>query len=214
MRNQFLKSAVWLMALVLIASPLTTEAQENVPQEQCVSQAACQLKGEIRKLWTDHVMWTRLYIVSTLESLDDQEKVLARLLENQEDIGNAFKPYYGEAAGNKLTELLKDHILLAGKVVDAAKSGNNANFERYNKEWYKNADDIADFLSKANPNLPNEELKEFLEMHLELITEDVKARLAKDWDSSIIALDKGIDHILKLADTLSNGVVKQFPNKF
>ncbi|MEK4523350.1 glycosyltransferase [Psychrobacillus sp. FSL W7-1493] len=214
MRNQFLKSAVWLMALVLIASPLTTEAQENVPQEQCVSQAACQLKGEIRKLWTDHVMWTRLYIVSTLEGLDDQEKVLARLLENQEDIGNAFKPYYGEAAGNKLTELLKDHILLAGKVVDAAKSGNNANFERYNKEWYKNADDIADFLSKANPNLPNEELKEFLEMHLELITEDVKARLAKDWDSSIIALDKGIDHILKLADTLSNGVVKQFPNKF
>ncbi|WP_342560193.1 glycosyltransferase [Psychrobacillus sp. FSL W7-1457] len=214
MRNQFLKSAVWLMALVLIASPLTTEAQENVPQEQCVSQAACQLKGEIRKLWTDHVMWTRLYIVSTLEGLDDQEKVLARLLENQEDIGNAFKPYYGEAAGNKLTELLKDHILLAGKVVDTAKSGNNANFERYNKEWYKNADDIADFLSKANPNLPNEELKEFLEMHLELITEDVKARLAKDWDSSIIALDKGIDHILKLADTLSNGVVKQFPNKF
>lgn len=159
-------------------------------------------------------MWTRLYIVSTLEGLDDQEKVLARLLENQEDIGNAFKPYYGEAPGNKLTELLKDHILLAGKVVDAAKSGNNANFERYNKEWYKNADDIADFLSKANPNLPNEELKEFLEMHLELITEDVKARLAKDWDSSIIALDKGIDHILKLADTLSNGVVKQFPNKF
>ncbi|WP_298473627.1 glycosyltransferase [Psychrobacillus sp. FSL K6-4046] len=214
MKNQFLKSTVLLMALVLIASPLTTEAQENVPQEQCVSQAACQLKGDIRKLWTDHVMWTRLYIVSTLEGLDDQEKVLARLLENQEDIGNAFKPYYGEAPGNKLTELLKDHILLAGKVVDAAKSGNNANFERYNKEWYKNADDIADFLSKANPNLPNEELKEFLEMHLELITEDVKARLAKDWDSSIIALDKGIDHILKLADTLSNGVVKQFPNKF
>ena len=214
MKNQFLKSTVLLMALVLIASPLTTEAQENVPQEQCVSQAACQLKGDIRKLWTDHVMWTRLYIVSTLEGLDDQEKVLARLLENQEDIGNAFKPYYGEAPGNKLTELLKDHILLAGKVVDAAKSGNNANFERYNKEWYKNADDIADFLSKANPNLPNEELKEFLEMHLELITEDVKARLAKDWDSSIIALDKGMDHILKLADTLSNGVVKQFPNKF
>ena len=210
MKNQFLKSTVLLMALVLIASPLTTEAQENVPQEQCVSQAACQLKGDIRKLWTDHVMWTRLYIVSTLEGLDDQEKVLARLLENQEDIGNAFKPYYGEAPGNKLTELLKDHILLAGKVVDAAKSGNNANFERYNKEWYKNADDIADFLSKANPNLPNEELKEFLEMHLELITEDVKARLAKDWDSSI----KGIDHIRKLAETLSNGVVKQVPNKF
>lgn len=214
MKKQFLKSAILLMALVLISSPLTTEAQGNVTQEQCVSQAACQLKGDIRKLWTDHVMWTRLYIVSTLDGLDDQEKVLARLLENQEDIGNAFKPYYGEAAGNKLTDLLKDHILIAGKVVDAAKSGNKADFERYNKEWDKNADDIANFLSKANPNLPNAELKNFLEMHLELITEDVTARLAKDWDASIIALDKGIVHIIELADTLSNGVVKQFPNKF
>ncbi|WP_053073717.1 hypothetical protein [Bacillus sp. LL01] len=117
-------------------------------------------------------------------------------------------------AGNKLTELLKDHILIAGKVVDAAKSDNKANLENYNKEWYKNADDIADFLNKANPHWSKVELKESLEMHLELITEDVAARLAKDWDASIVALDKGMDHIIQLADSLKNGVVKQFPDKF
>lgn len=201
------------MSIALIVSPLTTKS-ENGSQEQCFSQEACQLKGDLRKLWTEHVMWTRLYIVSALEGLDDQENVLARLLKNQEDIGNAFKTYYGEAAGDKLTALLKDHILIAGNVVDAAKRGNKADLEKYNKEWYKNADDIAEFLSKANPNWPKEELKEMLEMHLALITEDVTARLAKDWDASTVALDKGLNHIIQLADTLSNGVVKQFPNKF
>lgn len=184
------------------------------PKKKRISQAACQLKGDLRKPWTDHVMWTRLYIVSALEGLDDQENVLGRLLENQEDLGDFFKTYYGEAAGNKLTELLKDHIFIAGKVVDAAKSGNKANLEKFNKEWYKNADDIADFLSKANPNWPKAELKKLLEIHLELITEDVAARLVKDWEASVDALDKGIDHIIMLADTLSNEIVKQFPKKF
>lgn len=213
MKKHSLRLALLFMSIALIVSPLTTKA-ETGPQEQCFSQEACQLKGDLRKLWTEHVMWTRLYIVSALEGLDDQENVLARLLKNQEDIGNAFKTYYGEAAGNKLTALLKDHILIAGNVVDAAKRGNKADLEKYNKEWYKNADDIAEFLSKANPNWPKAELKEMLEMHLALITEDVTARLAKDWDASIVALDKGLDHIIQLADTLSNGVVIQFPNKF
>lgn len=214
MKKQFLKLVLLFMSFAMIFSPLSAEAQGNVPQEKRISQAACQLKGDLRKLWTDHVMWTRLYIVSALEGLDDQENVLARLLENQEDIGDFFKTYYGEAAGNKLTELLKDHILIAGKVVDTAKSGNKANLEKFNKEWYKNADDIADFLSKANPNWPKAELKKLLEIHLELITEDVAARLVKDWEASVDALDKGIDHIIMLADTLSNEIVKQFPKKF
>ncbi|NRG47278.1 glycosyltransferase [Bacillus sp. CRN 9] len=214
MNKQLLKNVLLLMSFTLLFLPLTTEAQRNDHQERSLSEEACQLKNDVRKLWFDHVMWTRLYIVSALENLEDQEEILARLLDNQEDIGNAFKPYYGEAAGNKLTELLKDHILIAGKVVDAAKTGNKANLEKYNKEWYKNADDIADFLSKANPNWPKAELKNLLDMHLNLITEDVVARLSKDWEASVVALDKGIDHIIEFADVLSNGLIKQFPEKF
>lgn len=146
--------------------------------------------------------------------MKDQEKVLVRLLKNQEDIGNAIKPYYGEAAGNKLAKLLKDHILIAGKIVGAAKSGDQANLKKFNTEWYKNADDIADFLSSANPNWNNKELKELLYMHLKLVTDQVVARIKKDWDAEIMAFDEGEDHIIKLADTLSKGIIKQFPKKF
>jgi hypothetical protein len=84
--------------------------------------------------------------------LDTQLCGEARLLRNQQDIRNAMKPFYGEDAGNQLGKLLTEHIVIAGKVVDAAKSGNAAELEKNNKEWYRNADDIASFLSKANPN--------------------------------------------------------------
>nr|WP_233516812.1 glycosyltransferase [Paenibacillus curdlanolyticus] len=168
----------------------------------------------MRRLWIDHAEWTKYYIISAIAGLEDQEQVLARLLRNQQDIGNAFKPYYGEAAGNKLATLLQEHILLAGKVLAAAKAGNQAELAAANKEWYRNADDIARFWSSINPNWPENQLKDILYKHLELITEIVGARLKKDWAADILATDKGEDHLIMLADVLSAGIMKQFPKAF
>lgn len=215
MKKQFLKFMLLFMSFALILSPIKAEAKESVGiQKQCVSPAAVKLKGDLRKLWIDHTIWTRSYIVSALAGLEDRDKVLARLLKNQEDIGNAIKPYYGRATGNKLAELLKEHILIARKLVDAAKSGNQTNLRKYNIEWHRNADDIARFLSSANPNWSNNELKRLLYMHLKLVADQLLARTKKDWDADIVAFDKDEDHIIKMADTLTKGIIKQFPNQF
>ncbi|QGR00382.1 glycosyltransferase [Paenibacillus psychroresistens] len=205
------------MFLIVSVTPLKAEAQDNVQaakHKQCMTQSMVQLKASMRKLWFDHVLWTRNYIVSAVAGLDDQAKVLARLLKNQQDIGDAIKPYYGEAAGNKLAELLKEHILLAGKIVDAAKTGNQADVEKYNKDWYRNADDLAKFLSSANPYWSEKVLKELLYMHLQLVTDAATARIKKDWDADIEAFDKGEAHITVLADTLTKGIIQQFPDRF
>ncbi|MFJ7850393.1 glycosyltransferase [Peribacillus sp. NPDC097224] len=215
MKNLFMKVTLLIMSFALVFFPLHTEAKGKAnPSRQCMEETSVQLQSALRKLWIDHIIWTKSYIVSAISDLDDQEQVLARLLQNQDDIGNAIKPYYGEEASNKLAQLLREHILIAGKVVEAAKSGNQNNFKKYNTEWYKNADDIALFLSKANPNWSNEELKELLYMHLQLLTDQVSARLKKDTDAEIVAFDKGEDHIIILADVLTKGIIKQFPKKF
>ena len=172
------------------------------------------LKMEKRRLWSEHVFWTRNLIISDIDNLQDKQAVLQRLLRNQDDIGNSIKPYYGDKAGNELTKLLRDHILIAVKVVDAAKKGDTKALEANNKEWYQNANDIATFLSKANPNWSKAELKQMLDGHLKLITEEVVARLKKDWQANIAAIDKGERHMLEFADIISNGIIKQFPNKF
>lgn len=202
----------FMIALGLGSMPAGTEAASK--ERQICTPAEMKLNQNLRKLWSDHVIWTRLYLVSNLAGLEDQEPVLARLLQNQKDIGNAIKPIYGEAAGNKLTELLTEHIVLAGKLVEVLKAGRTEEAGQINREWFRNADDIAKFLSSANPNWSYNQLKDMLETHLKLITEDVSARMNKDWNASIAAFDKGVLHILTFADVLSQGIVRQFPDKF
>ena len=58
----------------------------------------------LRKLWSDHVIWTRQYIIAAVAGTPDADAAAARLLRNQEDIGDAIVPFYGEAAGSRLTE--------------------------------------------------------------------------------------------------------------
>lgn len=208
---------IWLLGFILLL-PLNMVAGTNAyakPQAQCISPSEVNFENHFRRLWIDHVLWTSNYITSaTTAGAGDQKQVLTRLLKNQEDIGNAIKPVYGEKAGNTLTKLLKEHIVLAGKIVDAAKSGNKTLVNQLNKEWYKNADDIAAFLSDINPYLKIEDLKKLLYMHLKLVTNDLMASLAKDWNARIISIDEGISHIILMADAISTGVVKQFPDKF
>ncbi|WP_404328093.1 glycosyltransferase [Mesobacillus maritimus] len=212
MKKGLISGMTLIFLITMLAGSFSAEAET---QEQCISQSEVKFKNEFRRLWIDHVLWTSNYITSsTTAGAEDQMQVLARLLKNQEDIGNAIKPLYGEKAGNKLTDLLKEHIVIAGKIVDAAKNGKENIVNQLNKEWYRNADDIAAFLSGANPHLKNEDLKESLYMHLELVTNDLSASLEKDWEARIVSIDEGVTHIILMADAISSGVVKQFPEKF
>jgi hypothetical protein len=210
-----MKKLLIVFTVILMTLSMTAQVPKSqAANEKCVSSNALKLKEDMRTLWNDHVIWTHNYIVSAVDGLEDQEKVLERLLQNQKDIGNAIKPYYGEKAGNQLADLLTEHIVLAGKIVDAAKAGNQEEVEKLNKEWFRNADDITAFLTKANPNWSEKELKDLLYMHLDFVTKEAVARISKDWVKNIESFDNGRAHIFHLADTLSKGLIKQFPEKF
>lgn len=215
MKKLFKNSLSILFLSILLLAPYKVQAIENtILENNAYTNAIYDLKMDMRRLWIDHMWWTRNFIISDLASLDDKEDIFQRLLENQDNIGNSIKPYYGEEAGNKLSSLLKEHILLAGKVVDATKDDSKDDLEKYNKLWHENADKIADFLSSANPNYSNKDLKDMLYKHLQLITDQAAAMIKKDWKSGIETFDRGEDHIIKLADMLSDGIIKQFPKKF
>jgi len=173
-----------------------------------------QLRIAMHKLWEDHVTWTRNVILNITDDLPGTDQAVARLLKNQDDIGNAIKPFYGEAAGTELTRLLREHITIAADLLKAAKAGNNAAFEEANKKWFVNADEISAFLSKANPDWKIEDMKKMMHDHLKLTTEEAVARLKKDYDADVKAYDKVHEEILMMADMLSTGIVKQFPGKF
>jgi predicted ArsR family transcriptional regulator len=194
---------------LLFASPVSAQDSANG-----VSAPAAALKQDMRKLWTDHVVWTRAYVVAAVDDRPEARPAAARLMKNQEDIGNAVGTYYGAAAGQQLTTLLKDHINIAVDLVKAAKAGDKAAQDKADRRWQDNATQIADFLSKANPNWPRATLVDMMKMHLATTTTEVVARLKKDWEGDVRAYDAVYDHILKMADALSDGIIKQFPDKF
>ncbi|MFB3910523.1 MAG: hypothetical protein ACE15D_19200 [Candidatus Eisenbacteria bacterium] len=171
-------------------------------------------RNDMRKLWEDHITWTRMYIVSAAADLPDLGATANRLLANQEDIGTAIKPFYGDAAGEQLTSLLRSHILTAADLISAAKAGNTDGTQKASVRWYANADSIASFLNGANPqNWPLDDMKQMMKDHLDLTLEEAVDRLHGDYEGDIAAYDKVHDEILKMADMLSDGILAQFPDR-
>jgi hypothetical protein len=169
----------------------------------------------MRKLWEDHITWTRLVIVSLANDLPDSGPTVQRLLQNQDDIGDAIKPFYGDAAGEQLSALLRDHILIAAEILQAAKNNDTTALNDAIARWYANADDIAVFLNSANPkNWPLNEMKAMMREHLDLTLQEAVAYLHGDHAASIAAYDQIHLQALSMADMLSEGILKQFPNKF
>lgn len=210
-RSTFLAGVVTIVA-VLFAGLLSVN---QVDAHGKTAAPALTFQDAMRKLWEDHITWTRLYIVSTVSDLPDQGPTAQRLLQNQDDIGNVIKPFYGEDAGNLLSFLLRDHILIAADLLQAAKSGDTAAFEAASARWYANADDIAIFLNSANPkNWPLDEMKAMMKEHLDLTLAEASGRLNGDWDADIAAYDEIHIQILEMADMLSTGIIEQFPKLF
>jgi hypothetical protein len=169
----------------------------------------------MRKLWEDHITWTRLAIVSFAHDLPDLPATQARLLRNQVDIGDAIKPYYGRAAGKQLTSLLKEHIVGAVALLGAVKSGDQALIKQRTDEWYANGNEIADFLHDANPhNWSRKTLRRMMKGHLDQTLSEAVHRLTGKYDADVRDYDKIHRHILMMADTLSTGIIKQFPRRF
>ncbi len=173
-----------------------------------------ELKIAMNKLWEDHVTWTRNVILCLVDGLPGADQAVKRLMQNQVDIGNAVKPYYGDDGGNKLTALLKQHIAISADVVKSAKAGNKTALDSAGKKWQANADEISAFLSKANPFWSIADMQTMMNDHLKLTTDEAVQRIKKDYDADVIAYDKVHEEILKMSAMLADGIIKQFPEKF
>jgi hypothetical protein len=179
------------------------------------SSAEVQLRLAMRKLWEDHITWTRLFIIAAEAGTPDAGTVAARLLQNQVDIGDALAPVYGRAAGDRLTALLRQHILVAGDLIAAAKAGDAARATATEQHWYANANEIADFLAAANPHhWPRGEMRHMMREHLDNTLAEAVDHLQSRWAADVADYDKVHVQILQMADMLTDGIVAQFPAKF
>ena len=197
------------------ASAGAVHAQANTGAVPARTAAQNAFHDQMRKLWEDHVTWTRLAIVTFADGSPSFGATAGRLLQNQTDIGNAIKPFYGDAAGNRLTALLDDHITIAVEILKAAKAGDTTAFNAANTRWYANANEIADFLAAANPrSWPDDVMRADMKEHLDQTLAEASHELHGQYTASVTDYEGIHAHILMMADQLSAGLITQFPSRF
>lgn len=188
--------------------PTTEKASTSVPRRKE------ELRCEMRKLWEDHILWTRQVIVGLVAGLPDTNIAVKRLLRNPIDLERVLAEYYGDQEAAGLRDLLKDHLTIAAELVVAAKAGASGTAEDAERRWYVNANEIATALNKINLNWPKQAVTDMMHEHLKMTKAEAVARLTGKWDVDVKTYDKIHDQILMMADTLTDGIVKQFPARF
>ena len=186
----------------------------NNPYDYWMSINQVNLLQNMNLAWIEHILWTRMLLISIAESLGDLDATRTRLLRNPRDIANIFQRYYGTAVANTIQRLLTEHLSIGEQLIVALKNGNQQLAQELNTKWYKNADDMAEAFSSINPFYPKEEIRNMLYEHLRLTTDEVSNHLKKDYAADIRAYDMVQREILRMSEFFVNGIVKQFPNLF
>lgn len=212
------KSRKYILLIIALFLLLPAVLAGNSPQQTAADQPKMDQqahRNKMHRLWENHGNWTRLFIISTLDDREYRDPTKNHLLENQQNIGKALKPFYGDEAGEQFAALLEVHVQITEKLLQAAKSADAAVFEDMVADWYANADQMAEFLHERNPgHWQLAETKKLFREYLDLTLELAIARWNSDFEADIAATDKVRTHAATIADVLSEGIIEQFPNRF
>lgn len=169
-----------------------------------------QLLNSMRRLWVEHVMWTRSFVVSTTFDLGDLDYVANRLMRNPADFAEALRPFYGNEKAAIFNNLFTEHLEIAGQLVNAAKTGDTRAADEQRMKWYANADDIASFLSAINPYWSRNMWQSMLYDHLMMTENEATQILTGQYETSIGQYDAIQKEALEMADYMANGIIRQF----
>lgn len=197
--------------------PYTIPVSDFNPMQNscvCISKSEDKLSKAFRTLWEQHVLWTRLLIISIATNLPDEKVTTKRLLRNPGEMAKLIEPFYGTEISKEFEKLFTDHLVLAAELVKAAKAGNSRAAADVEHRWYVNADQIAAFLNSINPYWPEETFRAMLHEHLALTKNEAVFRLHKDYSSDISTFDRIEQQALEMADAFTEGLVMQFPQYF
>jgi len=195
------------------SKPMTQPTKPSMPKA-CISQNEVILSDCMDTLWEQHVFWTRLFLISVAENLQDLEPTKQRLLRNPKDIANVYRVYYGDDIANNIEELITEHLEIGGNLIVALKNNDSSKAEMLDNQWHQNADDIAKYFNSFNPYYGEKEVREMFYEHLRLTSIEVGARLNKQYEQDIKAFDTIEQEALMMAKYFSDGIIMQFPEYF
>ncbi|WMC91063.1 LysM peptidoglycan-binding domain-containing protein [Kineothrix sp. MB12-C1] len=172
------------------------------------------LYSSMLQAWLQHAYWTRLLLVSTTNTLDDEGDTMSRALRNPADITKVFTTYYSPATVNIIEQLLAEHMRIESELITAMRDDQSAESEALSKRWHQNADQMAETFSNINPFYNTEDVRDMIYEHLRLSIHEIEMHLSNDYEASIEAFTEVEQSIIKISHYFSSGIISQFPQKF
>lgn len=204
-----------MVGVIMLSIGLLAACGPNPPHIPTRTQSQTVLYKDMQTLWQQHMEWTYAAVAAIATDAPNVTETADRLMKNQEDLGNAIKPHYGEDAGNALTALLKAHISGAVDILVAAKAGDTDAQNAAVTAEYANAKEIGDFLSAANPdNWSQASMEDMMTVHIDQTLVYATDMLAGHYADAISNYDLAEAHMVEMGDMLSAGIIAQFPDKF
>ena len=176
----------------------------------CRTKPQTNLYNRFRMLWEQHDVWTRETISGIVFELPNLDVTITRLLRNPVDMANVFRIFYGQKVAMRIQELFTTHLTLAADLVNAAKAGDERAVARINREWFRNADEIAAFLARINPFWSLRFWEEMMHHHLKLVTKEAVFLLEEQYEKNVRIYDEIEAQTLEMADEMARGIIRQF----
>jgi hypothetical protein len=207
---KLLRSVLLTASLLSLSGLASADSPSGpVPAKVAATQAA------ERDLWVGHIFWVR----EVARGLAQKNQAAADFAEKQvvanaKQIAGSIEPFYGKAATDQLFKLLAGHYTAIKAHATATVAGDAAGAKKALGELTANANEIAKFLSGANPNLPEATLQGLLAAHGGHHVQQNQQLAAHDMAGEARTWEAMKTHIYTLADALVGGIAKQFPDKF
>ena len=172
-------------------------------------------KAALRDLWAGHIFWIRNVVLDNATNnpaaRDAAEK---EVVANAKQIAGTITPFYGEAASEKLFTLLAGHYGAVKEYSDATVAGSKPQQDAALAHLASNADEIAVFLSGANPNLPKDTVRGLIAAHGAHHVAQITEFQEKDYAHEAQTWEVMRQHVYVISDALTAALAKQFPGKF
>jgi len=214
MKLQATRLAALTLFSLSLASPLALGANDSAAAAPKSAKVAA-TQAALRDVWVGHIFWVREVSRSVADkNTAATESAEQQAVANAKAIAGSIEPFYGKPAAEQLFKLLAGHYTAIKTHAVANAAGKAAEAKKAVDDLTANANEIAVFLSGANPNLPEATLKQLLAAHGGHHVQQNQQLAAKDYAGEARTWEAMKTHIYVIADALGGALAKQFPAKF
>lgn len=231
LKEIFKKRTTWLIIMLLVAAIIIiyfikrrknqnheSSFRDMVREEALknkLTEKELELNQYMRKLWADNTFWMRNYMISYMNNSSDLKDVTRRLLKNQDQIGRSFGLWYSDKVGQNVSKMLQTNLISYGNLLKEM-SDKNANAAiGAEKKWDADTEKLVKYMSSLNGEWDQSVLLEHFKKYNQMNITQAMNKFKRKHTEEIEAFDQAYQHAMyDLADYITNGIVKQHPDKF